>query len=279
MALSRAFQALRRRYVCIMNFNKQKTNMKNIANKLNHFLLAAVLLGTTSANALTDALKIKIAGNGYTDETVIRFISGATADFDGDYDAWKLFSTNTKVPSIYTKLDSFSQLSINAYPELDKQYSFDLGTLIPAAGNYSISAVELGSFAAGATVMMQDLQTGYYYNLRDTTSRVFSMAKNTNKNFTRFRIVFSPMITTGITMAADTAPEFRVWQSDGQLMAETSYMGKAQLMLFNTLGQLIGVAEMDGENRVMLNPAATGAYILCMHYDGRMISRKFFFNN
>src|SRR3989337_1631308 len=89
--------------------------MKNIFTAL-ALLLTAELI-STDAMAITDALKIRIARGSYSDETIIRFVAGATNGFDGSYDAWKLFSANAAVPNIFSKDNVGDELTINAMPE------------------------------------------------------------------------------------------------------------------------------------------------------------------
>ncbi|HEY6163127.1 MAG TPA: PKD domain-containing protein, partial [Bacteroidia bacterium] len=127
----------------------------------------------------------------YSDETVVRFVNGATTAFDGNYDAWKLFSQNQQVPSIYTQIDSTQQLSINAYPQLDQLFSIDLHLVIHAAGNYTIQPIMLGAFAPKVYVVMQDLQTGNYYNMKGSNTYSFQLPLMNTSSPVRFRMVFS----------------------------------------------------------------------------------------
>src|ERR1035437_814833 len=96
----------------------------NQTNKIDNFSLHIVAMIVFIAvfadysHATTDALKIKIAGNGYSDETVIRFLPGSSVDFDECCDAWKLFPTINNVPSIFTKTSNGDALAINSLPSL-----------------------------------------------------------------------------------------------------------------------------------------------------------------
>ena len=150
-----------------------------------------LLLFTLHTFAISDALKVKISGNNYSDETVIRFINGATTGFDGNYDAWKLFSPNLQVPSIYTEIDSAQQLSINAYPQLDRLFSIDLHLVIQAAGTYTLQPIVLGAFGPKVYVVMQDLQTGNYYNMKGPNAYSFQLPLMNTSSPVRFRMVFS----------------------------------------------------------------------------------------
>jgi len=150
-----------------------------------------------SSYAVTDVLKVKIAGNSYTDETAIRFIQGASPQFDGNFDAWKLFSGNPNVPSIFTKCSS-GELSINALGLMQIDTSIDIYVKIPVQGNYTITGDEYGIFNTGNCIMLEDLQTGNYFDLRSTTSYSFSLNASTVNSPARFKVHFrvAAVVTT-----------------------------------------------------------------------------------
>jgi PKD repeat protein len=188
---------------------KPKT-MKNTAIKISLFALSfGTFLMPASAQNLTDALKIKIVGNNYSDETVIRFNSAATPNFDGNWDAWKIFSSNAAVPEIFTRIDSLSPLSINAYSPLNRKFTFEIFTKITNPGIYTIRGLELGAFASTVCIRLEDMQTNTFYNLRDTTAYSFNLSYSSVNCPPRFRVIFSPQV------AVLTAPTTCSTTSDG----------------------------------------------------------------
>jgi len=138
-------------------------------------LITAACFLPLFVSALNDALKIRIEGNSYSDETVVRFLPGATAQYDGNWDAWKFFSMNPNVPSAYTSIAPGQDLCINALPALASDTSADLFVAIPAQGNYVISATEPGAFDPSVGIFLQDLSTGSYYNLRSGNTFTFNL--------------------------------------------------------------------------------------------------------
>lgn len=80
--------------------------------------IVLLLIFLTSA-AYSQLVNVQLKNNVYQDETVIRFIQGATDNFDSNFDAYKLFSINQNVPSISSVIDTGVDLSINSYPQLD----------------------------------------------------------------------------------------------------------------------------------------------------------------
>jgi PKD repeat protein len=166
--------------------------MRTPAKKIIISILASFAL-CMNASAISDALKIKIINGTYTDETVIRFVPTATNGFDGSWDAYKLFSSSTTVPALFTKLDSVTSLSINAFPSLTAQSKVALFTHIKVAGTYTLQAIELGTgFLPDAEIILEDLSTGILYNFRGGHSVSIPMTVNTVSSANRFAIYIAP---------------------------------------------------------------------------------------
>jgi len=72
-----------------------------------------------------------------TDETVVRIDENATAGFDGNFDAYKLFATDKEYPQIYTSPYDLSVSTIPQPKEVQVKFSAD------KSGNYSIAATEI----------------------------------------------------------------------------------------------------------------------------------------
>lgn len=172
--------------------------MKNLNNNLSEakavksasaFLFMVVLSQQTPA--INNALKIRIAGGAYSDETVIRFEPGATDGFDGSYDAWKLFSGNLSVPNIFTKDVDGNELSINAWPDFTASVTKDVLLRIGVASTYTFTPEETGSFAPGVCIKMKDLVTGLIYDMRAAASFTVSLPVIAKTDPARFRVFFS----------------------------------------------------------------------------------------
>jgi PKD repeat protein len=166
--------------------------MEATSKKIIISILATFVL-YINANAISDALKIKIINGSTSDETVIRFLPTATQGFDGSYDAYKMFSSSTVVPAIFTKIGTISNLSINALPSPTALTSTELYTHIKVAGTYTIQAIELGTgFPADFKLVLEDKETGDFYNFRNGSVITLPMTVNTLTNCNRFTIHVSP---------------------------------------------------------------------------------------
>lgn len=173
--------------------------MKHAAKKILIGILANVVF-YFNASAISDAIKIKIVNGSSTDETVVRFIQGATPGFDASYDAYKMFSSSQTVPAIFTKMAASSSLSINALPVLAAQNNISIFTHIKVAGTYTLQAIELGTgFQPGVAITLEDLQTGMLYNFRNGQSVTLAMSVNTVNSANRFVIHVAPPVASTVT--------------------------------------------------------------------------------
>lgn len=167
-------------------------------SRVGRWMGIAFFLLSFSASAQTDAIRLRIDGNNYSDETIVRFVNGATDGFDSSYDAWKLFSPNTQVPSLYTQIDSVSPLSINALPQLDHKWTVGIFADISVAGTYTITPTEPGPFLPNVCIMLEDLSTGAYYDMRNGQSPAFTLAAGNNNGQPRFLLHFTVPVSFSV---------------------------------------------------------------------------------
>jgi hypothetical protein len=163
------------------------------------FLTILFLTLTQLGFAQQSALKIKLNGNGYNDETVLRYMAQATNGFDPAYDAWKLFSSNPDVPSIYT-LDSTSSYAINSKPLLTASRNESLALIIPDSGTYTLDFTELFAFDSTTLLVMEDLATNHFQNIRLNSNYSFLVQGSSfpialNHRF-KLHFILAPVIHT-----------------------------------------------------------------------------------
>ncbi len=203
-------------------------------------LLALIFsLAFTTSYSITDALKVKIQNTTYSDETVVRFLSTATENFDSSCDAWKFFSSNPIVPAIYTKIDSISCLSINALPPLCQDRTIVLFTKVGSIGNYTFTATELGAFASNILISLEDTETGYIQDIRNNPTYSFTVSDTGiyNANKERFVIHFSVAITTAI-LGNQNANTYQIYYHTNNVYIKTNETIE-KIRMYDISGKLI----------------------------------------
>jgi hypothetical protein len=167
---------------------------------------------------------------------------GATAGFDGEYDAAKLPNSTGLNLSSATASDN---LAIDGRAAFTAATVLALSVGVPAAGTYSLSAASLANLPAGLTPTLRDAATGQLTPLTAGTSYRFSVtaAEATALLTNRFTLQFSA--ATALAAAASlSASEVSVYPNPAHgrftvLVPAVAGAGRVQAELLNTLGQVV----------------------------------------
>jgi hypothetical protein len=170
--------------------NKLFDRNQRIIIVLLHCILPFSTLWAEPTDMNPNSLKLKIVGNGYSDETNIYFIPEATTGFDPQYDAFKLMG-NIAAPQLYSIIDC-CKLSTNALPEIYNSMIVQLGFRVGVDTNYSISATGLYTFGSDTLIFMEDTKVNQFIDLKSDS--VYTFLGETTDQEERFRIhFFCPM--------------------------------------------------------------------------------------
>jgi hypothetical protein len=164
----------------------------------------ATAQGTTFQRTLADtrpALRLTLAGAGLADGWVTYAEAGATAGFEGAYDAAKLPNSHG------LNLSSASgpeRLAIDGQPVFTTATVLPLAVGVPAAGTYSLSAAILDNLPAGLTAYLRDaltgtttpLAVGQPYSFAVTAAQAQALVTG------RFTVQFAPAAPLAATPAA-----------------------------------------------------------------------------
>jgi hypothetical protein len=151
---------------------------------------------------IDEAIKFKITDpNGNSDETIIRLKNESTQGFDSAWDAWKLFTSNDALPSLYSKTDSQLELAINSIPPMLKDTLVHLYIRArTVSGAYTITTEQLGSFPSGIKIALKDLETNIIYELNQNMNESFYVTADSLNDQMRFEVFYS---TTAIATILD----------------------------------------------------------------------------
>ncbi|MDJ0366694.1 DUF4394 domain-containing protein [Hymenobacter sp. H14-R3] len=215
------------------------------------------------------------------DETFVYFEQGATAGFDGKFDAYKLANPSgyyLGTAATVAAGDQPTGLSIDGRNPLVATSATEVIAVQLSAptGTYSLTATSLLNFAsAGTQVYLRDALLGTLTNLATTPNYSFSIAAN-SASTGRFSLVF------GSASALATAPSAALAQTlatlypnpaagaDNVTLAVTGLPQDVRLVeatLVNALGQIVSrttLAAAQGNARTNLTTSnlAGGVYLL-----------------
>jgi hypothetical protein len=211
---------------------------------------------------VSDLLILKAEGNGFEDKTYIHFNSEATEAFNGQFDAYKIFSEfNPELPQIYTKAGE-DNLSINELPETE---SMILGFKADIPGIYSINMEEANDFT---TVILEDTKTGI---TTDLLSNNYNFSYSVDEAAERFILHFSPLGVNDVKV-----DNIQVYSVDNIVYVNLSEAPQVEYAVLNMMGQEIKSGILDSQNNSISLNTETGYYVLKIITGNTVVSRKVF---
>ena len=186
---------------------------------------------------LTNALSLNVSGNGYSDETVIGFIQNATKGFDGNYDAYKLFSPEKEVPQINTRtLDDREKVAVNDLPiSLMNDVSIPLEFTVGIQGTYTITANNF-NINSSIAITLEDMKTKKLTNL-NTSNYTFSSDSVLNDN--RFLVHFGTVPTSFNELIKNN--DINIYSNHKQIIIQNNSTSfeKGSIIIYDILGKEI----------------------------------------
>ena len=198
-----------------------------------------------NTEVVPNLIRLEVSGNGYKDEAVFRFLNEASAEFDGAYDAHKLFGDVPEAPQIYT-LGS-SELSINSMPETSV---VPVGVKAGNSGTFVITATEVNDMQFAS---LEDTRTGIF---TDITQKPYSFSYTSGEAANRFKLHFS-----ALSVEDDEQSSLSIYSYQKTVYVNFNNHHSGDIYIYNMAGQLITSRETaSGLVNIGLN--APGVYIV-----------------
>ncbi len=199
----------------------------------------------TSDEVINNLVRLKVSGNGYSDEAVVRFLSDATAEFDGKYDAHKLFGDVPEAAQIYT-LGSIP-LAINALPETS---SVPVGIHAETSGSYTLSALELKDLKY---VTLEDTKTGVF---TDLSVKPYTFNFTAGENEQRFVLHFS-----ALSVKENESTVGNIYSNNQTVYINLKDQVKGDIFIYDISGKLI-TSKVSVQGMSEIGLSETGNYIV-----------------
>lgn len=179
-------------------------------------------------------LSLVASGNGFSDETIVRFIAGASDGFDQDLDAAKLFSPSLAVPQLASVMEN-NFFAINAMDRILPALAVPLYFSANIDGEYTLRVRPVSTIPADVVYVIRDKKLGLSHPLSKDSVLVFNY--RTNDDPRRFSLVFEPD-QQGITSKAS---DFSVFSQEGgfTIVHKPGTPVEVNISLYNILGQLV----------------------------------------
>jgi hypothetical protein len=220
-------------------------------------LHSATAFFKNSAEVVNNLVRLQVSGNGYTDEALLHFMPEATAEFDGQYDAAKLYGDVAEAAQIYT-LGS-TPMAINVLPEAS---TVALGVKAGASGIYTIAATEINDLAI---VTLEDTKTAVFADLK-SGSYSFNFVAGENEN--RFVLHFGTLSVGETEIASANIYSFG---KTVHVNMNAGVMG--DIYIYNISGQLVA-SKASAQGTTQIGVPVTGNYIVKVISRNNTVVRK-----
>jgi hypothetical protein len=180
----------------------------------------------SSVAASQQLLRIHLKGPmNFNDETVLYTQSGASNQFDSEFDAIKMVGQDPNAPLIMLK-SGLDEFQVNGVGPISSTFSMPLKITSGYNGTYTISAANCGSFPSGACISLHDALTSSVTDLR-TTNYVFSLSSSTITSRFTLHITINPLeITSQMTQPDCVHPQAGFISAKGNNAGPWNYLWK-----------------------------------------------------
>ncbi|MBK6346904.1 MAG: T9SS type A sorting domain-containing protein [Bacteroidales bacterium] len=219
-------------------------------------------------NSINNVIRLKVEGDIYSDETMVRFNDQASSQFDSQFDAYKLKASD--VNHLYTKTADGSDLAINALTSIEENTSIPVYFEVAHNGTYSLTASELETIAGSVPVWLEDLKTGAVQNLRENA--VYAFSANVNDNVNRFKLTFA-------VLGVDDKPlqNVNIWSVDKNIHMQLPVVVKGNVRVTNAAGQTLLNSEINAVGEYVIHaPVAAGIYMVTITSNEGTVTKKVF---
>jgi hypothetical protein len=210
-------------------------------------------------------VRLAITDNEMSDETVVRFDAAAKAGQDYDFDAVKMFISDTKT-QVWSSL-SGTDYAINGQPFPETLVEIPIVVNLTSDGTHSISTSQLQGLD-NYTVTLTDNVSGFIANLRTTPTVTFTASAGTISD--RFILKISNVVTGTENPVTPSNSVFNIYEGYGHINIQT--MGdewdglSGSVRVLDLAGRIVA----DQQNREfsknsvvqVQGPGARGMYIV-----------------
>ncbi|MCB0805658.1 MAG: S8 family serine peptidase [Bacteroidales bacterium] len=217
----------------------------------------------------TPLIRILAQGLQGTDETVIRFISDANYEFDGNYDAFKLFADD--LPQVYTITPGETELAVNSLPEIAEELVVPLSFTAPTVDEYSLTFSELENFDPGQVIFLEDLLTGTIKEVSPMMAYNFTYDESISN---RFLIHFNATVST----MEDDETHSCIYAHDHFLYVKSPENRTSEIILYDMTGRKLmqhDVAGHSGLTRIDV-PYGPGNFVVKCISEDQIFTKKVF---
>ena len=212
-------------------------------------------------------IRITAEGFGLSDETVIRFYDGATAEFDGSYDALKLFADYT--PQVYTISESGTEFAISTLPEITDELVVPVSFSAPAEGTFVFTFTELIGFEQQGDLFIEDLLNDEIQEVDENT--IYSFEHSPLNEDNRFLLHFG----NPLGIDDNDVKQVSIYSHNNVVYVNQSENFSGNIFIYDMMGQEIHNQRVDQKGLISIKVSnGTGYYLVKVQSDNDLTTEK-----
>jgi hypothetical protein len=180
-----------------------------------------------------EEMNLTLSNEQYADLTRVRLQKNASEKYEIGSDAVKMYSMNSSVPQLFTKLNNV-EFAVNTMPY--ETESFDLFVKVGMVGTYSISLSDFNLLPNCTKVILLDKEKGIETNLLLNANYTFSVTKSGTTN--RFKISVETLKDNVVTQIDDTDSRIKLLNLN-KAVAFEGLDSSAILTVFDISGKIL----------------------------------------
>lgn len=205
-------------------------------------------------------IELQVNGSEYYDQLFIRINEQATNDFDFYYDAYKLMSSETAVPQLYSYAGD-EILSIDNRPECQL---IQLGFQCSESGNYSINLNQITDITS---VILEDTKTGMLHNMQNGSYEFEHLTSDDDQRF------ILHLQVTGIYELPEKY--WNAYTMDKTICIESEIALSGKVGLCDLMGRTLLEQQVNNTNKIKIpTHFNTGLYIVRFENGSDISSKK-----
>jgi len=244
----------------------------NISNSTRVGIMTSTPDYYKNSDEISQELRLVASGNGYTDETIIRFLAESTSDFDVNIDAAKLFSAHDSVPQICTKTGN-TLLAINSHPEITDNLVVEMNFSCSTAGYYTIAFDDNSTIDEFDKVYIKDLREQEIIDL--SSEKIYRFLHEPTNSKSRFIVYFNPSEEIIKNLKPEDLFTVITFKNNLTITNNTNNQLNGIVNIYNMHGQKITYFSLSESNETCVNlSVSTGYYIASIVTDNSILNSK-----
>jgi hypothetical protein len=218
----------------------------------------------------TNVIGLKVIGNNAEDNMLFVINPQASAGFDQQFDAFKLFG-NSDAPQLYTVVDG-ENTSISALPSVESTTELPVMLKVGVDGAYTLTVGYLDTFLEATLIYLTDNLTGLRQDLRQNP--VYAFNASTGDDANRFKLSFA---TVGI--GEQPGLNIGVYAANGEIRLQLPEAMRGTVNVVSLSGQILLSRNFSASGEFGIRTQLpAGIYLVTVVTDQGIATRKVFIN-